>query len=389
MSQDLLSSLTKTKYFSLTNQDYLFYSKISHDCPFFSKISFDNEQGEYCILQFGQSLDSLLKTKKNFSILESLNIVYILGSIFEFINNSYKNGEIPVPNFSLKKINYFGGMIQTSMYLKKKKKTDEKDKNNGENKIASTYEEKGKTESKKNNNPNNQTELENKQGLFLLKLLYQLLTKEMPELTHDKKLKENEYFQKLCKQLPEFEKPILRGLLNKEKGLNEFISHIKNLAYYSSKFRMSFEKEDYTKFEDYSLEVYKFLSQMKDNVEDSLAFGSIFISVRRFIVYYILYTDKDSIKKKYMFNLLSKYAIENDKFEKFYEIYSEAAAEHDKKKQYENFLSSADQEIDKMINDMKKKCKSSNKQKNTQTELLEKFESIRLLLNANVDLMII
>ena len=157
MSQNHLSSLITSEPFNLTEEEFQTYSQYSKECPFFAHIVRDNSNGEFHISQFGQSLDSFFKQKKEFLFLESLNIVYVLGSIFNFMNSKVTPKGTPSPRLSPKKIYYFGGMINTSMYLRKKKRNIE-------------------GEEKKNTEKQNETlgDIELKQLYFLSSLLYQL-----------------------------------------------------------------------------------------------------------------------------------------------------------------------------------------------------------------------
>lgn len=313
MSQNLLSFLTTSEPLTLTEEEFITYSNYCDECPFLSQISkAENTNDKYHICQFGQSLDSLFKQKKDFLFLESLNMVYVLGHIFKFMNNK-NTKEIPTPRLSLKKIYYFGGMIKTSMYLKRNKCNVE----GGEKQI--------KNESL--------LDLEARQVFFLSSLLYNLLTSKKTKFTENGLLEHDECDKKLKKNYGDLLNLIEKGIAKElgEKGLVKFIEIIKNQANKYEEISLKYQNEDHSKLEDFSLEIHQFIQKMNNLkpslfIRDSLFLGYICVSVRRFIVYYVLYNDI-SIHDSSLFKSLSRIAIQTEKFEIFFQFYFDAADE--------------------------------------------------------------
>lgn len=359
MSQDLFTSLTTSKNFSLNDKQYFEYSTLCDECPFLSQIPtlMAGENSQLHILQFGQSLHSLFQQKKDFAFLESLNIIYVLAAIFKFMNGKKTESGILVPSLSDKKIYYFGGMIKTSMYLNGMRKNQEKESNEKEKNL--------KFSEKKHIN-----ELETNQIFFLVSLLHQLLTKKKPKLNNEK-LEEINYFNNFP-----LKQPIIDGLkkIQQVQKLEDFIQTIKDISQNFSSLKLSFKNEDHLKFQDYSLEILKLLANINkeynekkiDKIEfvrDSLFFGYACISVRRSAIYYALYYDQnlDFITNKWIFECLLKLAMETVKLERFYDIYF-LAAKSDKNNQYEKFVK-AIRPFDTEMKDLIEKYKNLSKKK--------------------------
>lgn len=366
-----MSFLIASKPFKLTEEEYKTYLNYSEECPFLSKILKGDSNNIYHISKFGQSLHSFFKQKKEFLFLESLNIVYILGSIFKFMNTKVTQKGVPSPKLSMKKIYYFGGMINTSVYLRKTKNIIEEE----EKKI-------------KDNENDNLLEIESKQLFFLSSLLYQLLTKKKPNVVEGS-LEIDESQKKLKKNYASLLSLIENGLTQKfsvEKGLAVFIDAIKTQAKNYEEINLRYQKEDHSKLEDFSLEIHQFTRKMtckeKETlfIRDSLYLGYLCVLVRRLIVYYILYNDI-SINDKTVYRSLVRIAIQNEKFETFYQIYFDIANEN---KKYEEFLKilRIDNKRKDMIQEIKKKYPMADSQNKSVLDFFNKFQDFdNFLLN--------
>lgn len=366
MSQDLLSSLITSKKLLISDEEYFEYSSLCDECPFLSQIStLTEENSKIHILQFGKSLHSFFQQNKDFAFLESLNIAFVLASIFKYMNEKENKSGILVPSLSVKKIYYFGGMIKTSMYLKGNKKVNGNDQGEKQNKVPEKEIKNGKKQKF------DLKELEKKQVYFLTSLLYQLITKKEIKSMNGN-LGEN---NKLA-EFPELKILFTNVSLNETvKKLESFIFSIKSMSSKFSQLSLSFEKEDHIVFQNYSLEVCEFLSKIKpstilEEIRDNLFLGFVCVSVRRFIVYYVLYIDKDFVTNKWMFDCLTNLAIQGEKLEIFYETYFEAAIVKTSD-QHADFLNVINFNItmSKVIGEMKK----DSSMKNDRIDILNKY----------------